>query len=102
MSILPVIIGIGQKCPSCRQRSNPASENGDWEEMGIWNGSINKCTKCDSLLRIGFLFDEALSKEDSETFLSFSKEFKRKNNLIFYKKGGLNSFVNFLFRSPRS
>lgn len=102
MSMLPVIIGIGQKCPSCGQRSNPETENGDWEVMGIWNGSINKCTKCSSLLRIGFLLDDLLSKEDSEKFLSFSNEFKQKKNLIFYKKGVLSSFVNFLFHSPRS
>ncbi len=102
MAKLPVLIGIGQKCSSCRQRSNPKTGNSNWEEMGIWNGLINKCTKCGSLMRVGFLFDEPLTKEDSEGFLSFREEFLRNKKLVFHKKGALSFLIDYLFRSPRS
>jgi hypothetical protein len=102
MATLPVIVGIGQKCPSCGQRSSPKPGRGDWEVMGIWNGTINKCTKCGSLLRIGLLFDELLNKEDSEKFLSFSEELKRKKQIVFYKQGALSTLVNNLFGSSKS
>jgi len=75
MAMLPVILGIGQKCPHCGQRSSPKMDQGDWEVMGLWNGSINKCTKCESLIRVGFLSDELLSKEESENFLARRDEY---------------------------
>ena len=69
MVILPVIFEMGQKCPSCGQRSSPKIDQGDWEVIGLWGGSINKCMKCNSLIRIGFLSDEILFKEESERLL---------------------------------
>ncbi len=69
MATLPVIFGIGQKCPGCGQRSSPKIDRGDWEVIGLWGGSIKKCMKCNSLVRIGFLFDEILFKEESERLL---------------------------------
>ncbi len=69
MAILPIIFGMGQKCPSCGQRSSPKIDQGDWEIIGLWSGSINKCMKCNSLIRIGFLSDEILFKEESERLL---------------------------------
>ena len=57
---------MGQKCPNCGQRSNPKIDQGDWEVIGLWGGSINKCMKCNSLIRIGFLYDEILFEEESE------------------------------------
>jgi len=75
MAMLPVIVGIGQKCPSCHQRSSPKVGQGDWEVMSLWNGSINRCTKCGSLIRVGFLSDELLSREDSEKFLAAREEY---------------------------
>ena len=69
MATLPIIFGMGQKCPSCGQRSSPKIDQGDWEIIGLWGGSINKCMKCNSLIRIGFLSDEILFKEESERLL---------------------------------
>ena len=69
MATLPIIFGMGQKCPSCGQRSSPRIDQGDWEVIGLWGGSINKCMKCNSLVRIGFLSDEILFEEESERLL---------------------------------
>jgi len=69
MAILPIIFGMGQKCPSCGQRSSPKIDQGDWEIIGLWGYSINKCKKCNSLIRIGYLSDEILFKEESERLL---------------------------------
>jgi hypothetical protein len=69
MAILPIIFGMGQKCPSCGQRSSPKIDQGDWEVIGLYGGSINKCMKCYSLIRIGFLSYEILFKEESERLL---------------------------------
>ncbi len=65
MATLPIIFGMGQKCPGCGQRSSPKIDQGDWEVIGLWGGSINKCMKCNSLVRIGFLYDEILFEEES-------------------------------------
>ncbi len=73
MAILPIIFGMGQKCPSCGQRSSPEIDQGDWEIIGLWGGSINKCMKCNSLIRIGFLSDEILFKEESERLLEVDR-----------------------------
>ena len=69
MATLAVIFGMGQKCPSCGQRSSPKIDRGDWEVIGLWGGSIKKCMKCNSLVRIGFLSDEVLFKEESKRLL---------------------------------
>ncbi len=69
MAILPIIFGMDQKYLSCGQRSRPKIDHGDWEIIGLWGGSINKCMKCNSLIRIGFLSDEILFKEESERLL---------------------------------
>ena len=69
MATLAIIFGMGQKCPSCEQRSSPKVGRGGWEVIGLWGGSIKKCMKCNSLVRIGFLFDEILFKEESERLL---------------------------------
>ncbi len=69
MATLAIIFGMGQKCPSCEQRSSPKVGRGDWEVIGLWGGSIKKCMKCNSLVRIGFLSDELLFKEESERLL---------------------------------
>ncbi len=69
MATLPIIFGMGQKCPSCGQRSSPKIDQGDWEVIGLWGYSIYKCMKCNSLIRIGFLSDEILFKEESERLL---------------------------------
>ena len=69
MATLAVIFGMGQKCPSCGQRSSPKIDWGDWEVIGLWGGSIKKCMKCNSLVRIGFLSDEVLFKEESKRLL---------------------------------
>lgn len=70
MAMLPVILGFGQKCPNCRQRSSPKVGQGTWEIMGVWNGAIHRCTDCGTLVRIGFLAVEALSQAESRRFLS--------------------------------
>jgi len=69
MATLAVIFGMGQKCPSCGERSSPKIDRGDWEVIGLWGGSIKKCMKCNSLVRIGFLSDEVLFKEESKRLL---------------------------------
>ena len=69
MATLAVIFGMGQKCTSCGQRSSPKIDRGDWEVIGLWGGSIKKCMKCNSLVRIGFLSDEVLFKEESKRLL---------------------------------
>ena len=76
MATLAVIFGMGQKCPSCGQRSSPKIDRGDWEVIGLWGGSIKKCMKCNSLVRIGFLSDEVLFKEESERLLESEGIFK--------------------------
>ena len=76
MATLAVIFGMGQKCPSCGQRSSPKIDRGDWEVIGLWGGSIKKCMKCNSLVRIGFLSDEVLFKEESERLLESEEIFK--------------------------
>ena len=76
MATLAVIFGMGQKCPSCGQRSSPKIDRGDWEVIGLWGGSIKKCMKCNSLVRIGFLSDEVLFKEESERLLESERIFK--------------------------
>lgn len=67
--MLPVLLGMGQKCPKCGQRSSPRVGQGNWEIMGVWNSCINRCTKRGRLLRIGFLSDERLAPQESEAFL---------------------------------
>ena len=69
MANLTITFGRGQKCPSCGQRYSPRNDQGDWEVIGLWGGSINKCMKCNSLVRIGFLSDEILFEEESERLL---------------------------------
>ena len=76
MATLSVIFGMGQKCPSCGQRSSPKIDRGDWEVIGLWGGSIKKCMKCNSLVRIGFLSDELLFKEESERLLESERILK--------------------------
>ncbi len=76
MATLAVIFGMGQKCPSCGQSSSPKIDRGDWEVIGLWGGSIKKCMKCNSLVRIGFLSDEVLFKEESERLLESEGIFK--------------------------
>jgi len=76
MATLAIIFGMGQKCPSCGQRSSPKIDRGDWEVIGLWGGSIKKCMKCNSLVRIGFLSDEVLFKEESERLLESEGIFK--------------------------
>ena len=66
MATLAIIFGIGQKCPGCGQRSSPKINRGNWEVISLWGGSICKCMKCNSLVRIGFLYDEILFEEESE------------------------------------
>lgn len=73
MAILPIIFGMGQECPTCGQRSSPKINQGDWEVIGLHGSSINKCMKCNSLIRIGFLSDEILFKEESERLLESNK-----------------------------
>lgn len=70
MAWLPVIFGFCQKCPECRQRSNPRPDQGAWEIMGVWNGAIHKCTACGTLVRVGFLTDTALTAEESSRFVA--------------------------------
>ncbi len=74
MAMVLVLLGIGQKCSGCGQRSSPKLGQGNWEVMGVWNGSINQCTKCGSLIRVGFFSDELLSSEDTERFLAARDE----------------------------
>ena len=69
MATLPIIFGMGQECPTCGQRSSPKIDQGDWEVIGLHGGSINKCMKCNSLIRIGFLSDEIFFKEESVRLL---------------------------------
>ena len=69
MAMLPVLLGMKQKCPACGQSSDPRVGRGNWEVMGLWNGSINRCTKCDRMLRIGFLSDQLLTLEEARRFL---------------------------------
>lgn len=69
MATLAVIFGMGQKCPSCGQRSSPKIDRGDWEVIGLWGGSIKKCMKCNSLVRVGFLSDEVLFKAESKRLM---------------------------------
>ena len=76
MATLAIIFGMGQKCPGCGQRSSPKVGQGDWEIIGLWGGSIKKCMKCNSLVRIGFLSDELLFKEESERLLESEKILK--------------------------
>jgi len=76
MATLAIIFGMGQKCPNCGQRSSPKIDRGDWEVIGLWGGSIKKCMKCNSLVRIGFLSDELLFKEESERLLESEKILK--------------------------
>ncbi len=73
MAILQIIFGMGQKCPSCGQRSSPKIDQGEWEVIGLWGSSINKCMKCNSLIRIGYLSDEILFKEESERLLESNR-----------------------------
>ncbi len=73
MAILQRIFGMGQKCPSCGQRSSTKIDQGDWEIIGLWGGSINKCMKCNSLIRIGYLSDEILFKEESKRLLESNR-----------------------------
>ena len=73
MAILPKIFGMGQKCPSCGQTSSPKIDQGDWEIIGLRGGSINKCMKCNSLIRIGYLSDEILFKEESKRLLESNR-----------------------------
>ncbi len=77
MAMLLVLLGIGQKCSGCGQRSSPKLGRGNWEVMGVWNGSVYLCTKCGSLVRVGFFSDELLSEEDSERFLAAREEHLR-------------------------
>jgi len=44
--------------------------------LGLWGGTIKKCMKCNSLVRIGFLSDEVLFKEESERLLESEGIFK--------------------------
>ena len=67
--MLPVIFGMNQKCPACGQSSNPRAGRGSWEIMGVWNGSINRCTKCGRLIRVGFITDQLLTKDEADRFL---------------------------------
>ena len=76
MATLQVIIGMGQECPSCGQRSSPKIGRGDWEVIGLWGGSIKKCVKCNSLVRIGFLSDELLFEEESKRLLESERILK--------------------------
>jgi len=70
MAILPVILGMGQRCPKCSQRSSPkVGQEGKWEIMGVWNGAIHKCTKCETLIRVGFMSDQALTEDEKRLFL---------------------------------
>jgi len=69
MAILPVIFGMGQRCPKCSQRSSPKVGQGRWEIMGVWNGAIHKCTKCETLIRVGFMSDQALTEDEKRLFL---------------------------------
>ena len=68
--MLPVLLGMGQKCLKCGQTSSPRVGQGNWEIMGVWNGSINRCTKCGQLLRVGFLSDECLTPREADAFLA--------------------------------
>ena len=70
MAMLPVILGMKQKCPACGQSSNPRVGQGDWEVMGVWNGSINRCTRCSRLIRVGFVTDQLLTEDDAGRFLA--------------------------------
>ena len=69
MAMLPVILGMNQKCPACSQNSNPRVGRGNWEIMGLWNGSINRCTKCNRLIRVGFITDHLLTEDEAQRFL---------------------------------
>ena len=69
MAILPVILGMGQRCPKCNQRSSPKVGQGKWETLGVWNGAIHKCTKCETLIRVGFMSDQALTEDEKQIFL---------------------------------
>ncbi len=69
MPVLPVLLGLGQECPKCNQRSNPRPGVGNWEIMGVWNGAIHKCTRCMTLVRIGFFSDVVLTAEEADRFL---------------------------------
>lgn len=70
MAILPVILGMKQKCPACGQSSNPRVGREHWEIMGLWNGSINRCTKCNRLIRVGFVTDYLLTPDEAGRFLA--------------------------------
>ena len=70
MPMLPVILGMNQKCPACGQASNPRVGQGCWEVMGLWNGSINRCTKCSRLIRVGFITDQLLTEDEARRFLA--------------------------------
>jgi len=69
MTTLSIFFGMDLKCPGCGQRSSPKIGQGDWEVIGLWGGSIKKCMKCNSLIRIGFLSDKIFFKEESERLL---------------------------------
>ncbi len=73
MAMFPVILGFGQKCLACKQRSNPRKGQGYWEPVGLWNGAINRCTKCGRLTRVGFFVDELLTEEAGIKFLAARK-----------------------------
>ena len=74
MAMLPVLLGLGQKCPVCHQKSSPKMGEGKWEAVGLWNGPINRCTDCGRLIRVGVFSDELLSEEDSGRFLKARDE----------------------------
>jgi ribosomal protein L37AE/L43A len=69
MAMLSVLLGMNQKCPACGQSSNPRVGRGNWEIMGLWNGSINRCTKCSRLVRVGFMTDQMLTPDEADRFL---------------------------------
>ena len=70
MAMLPVLLGMRQRCPACGQRSSPGLGQGDGEIMGLWNGSIDRCTKCGQLVRVGVLTDHRLTPQEAEAFLA--------------------------------
>ncbi len=70
MAILPVFLGLGQKCPKCRQRSSPRPGQGNWEVIGVWNGAVHKCTRCMTLVRPRFFSDVPLSADESRRIMA--------------------------------
>ena len=69
MAILPVILGMGQRCPKCSQRSSPKVGQAKSEILWLWNASIHTCTKCATLIRVGFMSDQALTEDEKRLFL---------------------------------